>query len=55
MPTGQPALSSVSRRERNTILAILLVSALLTLGVGAVTPTTTMDVFSQAPARDAVA
>ncbi len=48
MPTELPALSNVSRGERNTILAVLIVCALLTLGVGAVTPTTTLDVFSQA-------
>ena len=48
MSTELPALSGVSRGERNTILAVLIVSALLTLGVGAVTPATTLNVFSQA-------
>jgi len=48
MPTELPARASVSRDERSTILAILLVCALLTLGVGALTPATTLDVFSQA-------
>ena len=48
MSTELPALSGVSRGERSAILSVLIVSALLTLGVGALTPTTTMDVFSQA-------
>ena len=48
MSTELPALSGVSRGDRKTTLAVLIVSALLTLGVGAVTPATTLNVFSQA-------
>jgi len=48
MPIELPALSGLSRGERSAILAVLIVSALLTLGVGAVTPATTLNVFSQA-------
>jgi len=47
MSTELPALSGVSRGDRKTTLAVLIVSALLTLGVGAVTPTT-LNVFTQA-------